>query len=160
MRLSILAIGKMKKGPESELLDRYLDRGRKAGGQFGINGPDIREWAESRAATAELRKQEEADQIIASLKPGGLLVALDENGKDFTSVQLAEKIRQSLDNSVPEIAFCIGGPDGHGETLLERADLTLRMGRMTWPHQLARVMLAEQVYRAMTIMAGHPYHRV
>ena len=142
------------------MLDRYLDRARKSGSQLGFSGPELREWPESRAASAELRKQEEAELLAGVVRPGGLLVALDENGKDMSSVQLAGKIRNSLDGSVPEIAFAIGGPDGHGDPVLKQAALTLRMGRMTWPHQLARVMLAEQIYRSITILSGHPYHRV
>ena len=150
----------MKKGPESELLERYLDRARKAGGQLGLSGPDLKVWGESRASTAILRKQEEAQLILDHLRPGALLVVLDENGRDLASPQLAARLRAALDGSVPEVAFVLGGPDGHGDALLQRTVLILRMGRLTWPHQLARVMLAEQVYRSLTILAGHPYHRI
>ena len=150
----------MKKGPESELLNRYLDRARKAGSQLGFSGPDQKEWPESRSGSAHLRKAEEAEQFINALKPGGILITLDENGRDFSSAELAEKMRHWLDGSIPEIAFAVGGPDGHGEEVLQRADLVLRLGCMTWPHQLARVMIAEQIYRSITILSGHPYHRV
>jgi len=149
----------MKKGPETELLDRYLDRARKAGAQLGITGPQMVFRTESRAATPALRKRDESQQLLGITAPGSLLVALDETGRDMTTRQLSERIRTAMDGSVPEIAMTIGGPDGHGDELLQRADLVLRMGRLTWPHQLARVMLAEQVYRAISILAGHPYHR-
>lgn len=149
----------MKKGPERELLERYVERARKSGGQIGLSGPETLEWNESRAHNPLQRKQEEAGLMLEALKPAAVLVALDENGRDHASPQFAEFLRAAMEKGAPQLAFAIGGPDGHGEMLLERADLTLRMGRMTWPHQLARVMLAEQVYRAITILNGHPYHR-
>ncbi len=150
----------MKKGPETELLARYVERSTKAGRQLGFSGPEIVEWTESRADNTQQRKSEEAQLMLSGLKPGGMLIALDENGKDLSSVDLSQTLLKSLEGSVPELAFAIGGPDGHGSGLLDKASLTLRMGKMTWPHQLARVMLAEQIYRSITILSGHPYHRV
>ncbi len=150
----------MKQGPERELLERYAGRAEKAGRQLGLSGPDITEWNESRASTAKLRCDDEASQMLASLRSGAMVIALDENGTDLTSPQLAATIGKAMDAGTPEIGFAIGGPDGHGEALLARADLRLRMGRMTWPHQIARVMVSEQLYRAITILSGHPYHRV
>lgn len=150
----------MKKGPEKDLLERYVDRACKAGGQLGLSGPEVRDWSESRADSVTLRKDEEAAQILSALKPGAFLIALDENGKDLSSVQFADRIRTSMDSGIPELALAVGGPDGHGESLLKRADLVLRMGNMTWPHQMARIMAGEQIYRAITILSGHPYHRV
>ena len=149
----------MKKGPESELLERYVERAEKAGRQPGFSGPRICEWPESRASTALLRKKEEAGLLLSDLRPGAVLFALDENGKDIGSNELADLLRGYLDNSIPEVAFAIGGPDGHGEEVLSKAGVVLRLGKMTWPHQLARVMVAEQLYRAITILSGHPYHR-
>ncbi len=150
----------MKKGPEKDLLERYVDRALKAGSQLGLSGPELRDWSESRADSVSLRKQEEAVQIVSALKPGAFLIVLDENGKDISSVQFAERISTAMDNGIPELALAIGGPDGHGEGVLNRADLVLRMGSMTWPHQLARIMAGEQIYRAITILSGHPYHRM
>ena len=160
MRLSLLAIGKMKKGPETDLLERYLDRAEKAGKQLGISSVAMIEHSESRAASDELRKGEEAKLLIGAAKPGAFIIALDEHGKDIGSADLAELARGNMENAVPEMAFVIGGPDGHGQEILQSANLVLRMGKMTWPHQLARVMLAEQLYRSITILSGHPYHRV
>lgn len=160
MRLAVLAIGKMKKGPETELLERYRDRAEKAGRQLGISDLRISEFSESRMSGVEERKVEEARLLLGEPKPGGFLVALDEHGKDMGSADLAELIQKNLDNAIPEIAFALGGPDGHGPEILNSANLVLRMGKMTWPHQLARVMLAEQLYRSITILSGHPYHRV
>lgn len=160
MRLSILAIGKMKKGPETDLLARYLERAQKTGAQLGISGPDLTEWSESRETQVGKRKEQEAKLILGAKNQSGLMIALDENGKDFSSQDLAKYLDEKRNNAIPEIAFVLGGPDGHGPHILNTADLKLRMGRMTWPHQLARVMIAEQIYRAITILNGHPYHRV
>lgn len=160
MRLSILAIGKMKSGPEAELLARYIERSNKAGRQLGFSGPEISEWNESKAASSDLRKEDEAKTMLGSLKPGATLICLDERGKDISSEDLSKIMRNALDNSVPEIAFAIGGPDGHAPDLRNKASQTIRLGKMTWPHQLARVLLAEQIYRSITILSGHPYHRV
>ncbi|MEZ5880552.1 MAG: 23S rRNA (pseudouridine(1915)-N(3))-methyltransferase RlmH [Nitratireductor sp.] len=159
MRLKILSIGKMKKGPEGELLERYVGRANKAGRQLGIQEIAVGEWTESRAGTAVQRKTEEAVQLLGNLRPGAVLIALDENGSDITSEAIARLIETSLADGVPEICLAIGGPDGHGGELLKRADMTWRFGRATWPHQLVRIMAAEQLYRAITILCGHPYHR-
>lgn len=160
MRLSILTIGKMKSGPESDLLARYVERSQKAGRQLGFTGPQILEWNESKAASSDLRKEEEAKILLGATKPGATLICLDERGKDISSQDLSKIMRNALDNSVPEIAFAIGGPDGHSPELRQKAAQTIRLGKMTWPHQLARVMLAEQIYRSITILSGHPYHRI
>lgn len=149
----------MKSGPEKELFKRYLDRSNKSGRQLGFSGPQISEWPESRLDSGPLRKSEEADRLASALKPGGILVCLDERGKDITSEELAALMQGALENSVPQIAFAIGGPDGHSSLFREKARHVIRFGKMTWPHQLARVMLTEQLYRAITILAGHPYHR-
>ncbi|MFK7902466.1 MAG: 23S rRNA (pseudouridine(1915)-N(3))-methyltransferase RlmH [Nitratireductor sp.] len=165
MQLSILTIGKMKAGskgsaPEMDLLNRYVERSQKAGRQLGFAGPKILEWNESRAQTAALRKEEEASQMLSSLSAGATLICLDERGKDISSEDLSQLMRRSLDNSTPQIAFAIGGPDGHADQMREQASHTIRFGKMTWPHQFARIMIAEQIYRAITILSNHPYHRV
>lgn len=160
MRLSILTIGKMKSGPEADLLARYIDRSQKAGRQLGFSGPQILEWNESKSSSSQLRKDDEAKAMLNALKPGATLICLDERGKDISSDDLSKLMRNALDSSIPEIAFAIGGPDGHSAQLRDKAKHTIRLGKMTWPHQLARVMLAEQIYRAITILSGHPYHRI
>jgi len=159
VRLAILTIGKMKKGPESDLLARYVKRSAAAGRQIGLSGPDILEWPESRAATVSGRKDDEARNLLSGLGKGSVLISLDEAGREFTSTQFAKLIQSNLDKGVAEMAFVIGGPDGLGTDVIEAGSLKLCLGRMTWPHQLARVLLAEQVYRAITILTGHPYHR-
>lgn len=159
MQLSILAIGKMKSGSESELLSRYLERSQKTGRQLGFAGPELHEWKESQSASANIRKSDEASLILSALKTGSQLISLDENGTDLTSNDFAKLLQHKQDTGIPQLAFAIGGADGHGEEINTKAIKKIRFGRLTWPHQLARVMLAEQIYRAITILSGHPYHR-
>ena len=158
MLISIAAVGRLKAGPERELLARYMTRATAAGKSLGLTFA-TREFPESRAANASQRKAEEAAALLASLPPGGTLVALDEGGKSLDSDSLARRIAGWRDGGAPAVAFAVGGPDGHGAAVIEAATLRLAFGAMTWPHQLVRVMLAEQLYRAVTILSGHPYHR-
>jgi 23S rRNA (pseudouridine1915-N3)-methyltransferase len=158
MRLSIHAVGRMKSGPARDLLGIYAGRCTKAGRALGIRDFVVREHAESRSASSTARKQDEAEMLLASCADARL-VAFDENGEDISSPQFATLIRSALEDGQTELVFAIGGPDGHGDAILQGADRRIRMGRMTWPHQLARVLAAEQIYRAMTILSGHPYHR-
>lgn len=160
MRFTLSCIGKMKAGADKDLFDRYLDRARKTGKGLGITGVNFHEMPESRAQRPEDRKAEEARTLLQSLAGGAHLVVLDENGRNLTSPAFSDQIERWKDEGVPEIVFAIGGPDGHGPEALARADLKLALGAMTWPHQIARILLAEQIYRAMTIQSGHPYHRV
>lgn len=159
MQISILAIGRMKSGPDLALFERYMDRASKSGKSLHLSGPDLREFSESRAATTNLRKQDEANLLISATSPDTFLIALDEHGRDISSVQFSETIRNIRDDGTRHLAIAIGGPDGHGKDLLKKANKTIRFGAMTWPHQLVRILLAEQIYRATTILSGHPYHR-
>ena len=158
MLITIAAVGRLKAGAERELFDRFLERADAAGRKLGLTFT-VREFPESRAGSADSRKQEEATAIVAALGQRGTFVALDEHGKDLASPAFANRIARWRDGGVSDIVFVIGGADGHGPTLLDKAELRLAFGEMTWPHQLARVMLAEQLYRAVTILSGHPYHR-
>lgn len=152
-------IGRMKAGADKDLFDRYLDRARKTGRVLGITEVILTEMPESRAQRADDRKAEEAKAILSALQSGARLVVLDENGRNLTSPDFSRKLESWKDEGVPEVVFAIGGADGHGQDVLARADLKLALGAMTWPHQIARILLAEQIYRAMTIQSGHPYHR-
>ncbi len=160
MRFSLYCIGRMKAGADKDLFDRYVDRARKTGRGLGITDVGLHELPESRAQRPDDRKAEEARGLIAALAGGARLVVLDENGKNLTSAGFSGRLEAWKDEGVPEVAFVIGGADGHGPEVLARADLKLALGAMTWPHQIARILLAEQIYRAMTIQSGHPYHRV
>ncbi|MET3599499.1 23S rRNA (pseudouridine(1915)-N(3))-methyltransferase RlmH [Martelella mangrovi] len=160
MQIGIFAVGRLKSGPEKELVARYLDRLKKTGKAQGIDFTRVNEINESRAGNAATRKREEAQALEATLSPETVLVLLDENGKSFDSPGFSEKIATFRDQGKRAMIFAIGGADGLDPALVERADLTINFGAMTWPHQIVRILLAEQLYRAVTLMAGHPYHRV
>lgn len=158
MRVTIAAVGRMKAGPERELLDRYLDRAAKQGRALGVTKVEVREIPESRAARAEDRKAEEAEALLAGVADTAWVIVLDETGATRTSQAFADDLAARLAEG-RDWAILIGGADGHGPAALARADLRLAFGAMTWPHQIVRILAAEQVYRATTILAGHPYHR-
>jgi len=158
MRISIAAVGRMKNGPERELVARYLERAMGSGKPLALTGFEVSELSESRAGSAATRKAEEARAIRATL-PDGLLVALDERGKSLSSEAFANQLGRWRDDGRPAIGFVIGGADGIDPDLVAAADLTISFSPMVWPHQLVRIMLAEQLYRATTILSGHPYHR-
>lgn len=158
MRLSIVAVGRLKAGPERDLVERYVERLEAAGRGLALGPIHVAEIEESRARRPEDRKADEAARLLAASN-GATVIALDESGKSITSTDFASRIGAWRDSGVPALAFLIGGADGHGAPFPSRAALTLSFGRMTLPHQLARIVLAEQLYRAATILAGHPYHR-
>ena len=159
MRLSIAAVGRMKAGAERELCDRYVERAVQMGRSLGFAGPTVAEYVEHRATAANVRRRHESAAILGRLPASGRLIAMDEVGRQISSVQFADLLRDARDDGVAEIMFAIGGPDGHHGELIDRADQTIAFGQATWPHMLVRIMLAEQLYRAMTILSGHPYHR-
>lgn len=160
MRISVFAVGRMKSGPERELADRYFGRLKKTGVPLGLEFSSVTEIVESRAQQPDLRKQEESAQVLKALDTGGVLVLLDERGKTMPSEAFASSIERFRDDGKRQLLLAIGGPDGHDAALRERADLVLALGAMTWPHQIVRILVAEQLYRATTILSGHPYHRV
>jgi 23S rRNA (pseudouridine1915-N3)-methyltransferase len=159
VRISIAAVGRMKQGPERELCSRYLERARAAGKSLGLTGFEVHEIAESRASSVASREAEEAKALRALLSDGAVVVALDEHGKSLGSEAFAGQIGRWRDAGKTDAAFVIGGADGLDPALIAGADATLSFSSLTWPHQLVRIMLAEQLYRAVTILAGHPYHR-
>lgn len=160
MRLLIGAIGKLKKGPEHTLCDHYLARGQKLGRSLGLAPLTMVERPESRAETEALRQAAEAKALTFAVPSGYETICLDPRGEPVSSERIAEILRDRKDRgTMPGLAFLIGGPDGHGPSVRERASLSLSFGAVTLPHGLARIVLAEQIYRAMTILAGHPYHR-
>lgn len=159
MRLQILAVGRMKSGPEQELYDRYSNRISKSGKALHFMGPDLHEIVESRVQDTQKRKSEEAEQLLKAAGDGVSIILLDECGKDLTSQEFAQLLQTEQDTGTTKLAFAIGGPDGHGDELKNVAVRKIRLGAMTWPHQIARILLAEQIYRGITILSGHPYHR-
>lgn len=151
MRLEIVAVGRARAGPERALYDCYVRRIRW---DFGL-----REVEEKRPLPADRLKEREAELLLAAVPQGFALVALDETGTDLSSEALAARLGAWRDEGRSGIAFVIGGADGLAEAVRARADLMLSFGRQTWPHMMVRAMLAEQIYRAQQILAGHPYHR-
>jgi 23S rRNA (pseudouridine1915-N3)-methyltransferase len=159
MKLIVHAVGRLKAGPERELADRYFDRLAKSGPAVGVEFSGITEIVESRAQTAAERRREEGQRLQTHIQPGTALVLLDERGKNLPSEELAGRIGLLRDSGRKAMLVAIGGADGHDASLRDQAELVLSFGALTWPHQLVRVMLAEQLYRVTTILAGHPYHR-
>ena len=160
MRVIIAAVGRLKAGPERELSVRYSERAAAGGRRIGWQGVAVVEVAESRSRRPQDRRLEEAVALAAAVPEIAAIVALDATGEVLSSPQLAARLERWRDAEAPAVAFLIGGADGLAESLLRRANLRLAFGTATWPHQLVRIMLLEQLYRAMTILSGHPYHRV
>lgn len=159
MRLLIAAVGRLKDGADRELADRYLDRLGALGRSHGLVPDKIVEIPESRGADAQARRAEEAQRLLEAARACPVRIVLDERGASMSSVAFAGLVRDERDAGAKGLAFLIGGPDGHGEAAREGARLVLSLGPMTLPHGLARIVLVEQLYRAATIIAGHPYHR-
>ncbi|MGI9482852.1 MAG: 23S rRNA (pseudouridine(1915)-N(3))-methyltransferase RlmH [Hyphomicrobiales bacterium] len=159
MRIKIVAVGRLKRAPEAELSRDYAGRIAKLGRQVGITGIDIVEVPESGAQSADRRKSDEASAIYAKFTGKPFVVALDEHGKSLSSVAFSKVLSSQLNAGTQEMCFVIGGPDGLDASLIQTAHKTIQLGAMTWPHRLVRVMLTEQIYRAVTILTNHPYHR-
>ena len=159
MRVGLIAIGRMKQGPERDLVARYLERAVNGGKSLGLTGFSVAELPESRAGSATSRKTEEAKAIAGHLPEPGIVIALDERGKTLGSDDFARRVGRWRDDGKTALSFVIGGADGLDPGFVAKADLALSFSPLTWPHQLVRIMLAEQLYRAATILSGHPYHR-
>jgi 23S rRNA (pseudouridine1915-N3)-methyltransferase len=159
MRVAIHVVGRMKAGPERELADRFFDRFSKAGPALGLDFVGVIETPESRAQSVDERRREEARKLEAFLSESAALILLDERGRNIGSNDLAVTLSRFRDGGRRGLVIAIGGPDGHHAELRAKADLVVSFGAATWPHQLVRVMVAEQLYRVATILSGHPYHR-
>lgn len=157
LTLALVCVGRMKAGAERDLATRYLDRARAGGRALGL-AVELKEIAESKARRPADRKAEEA-QAIRQAAGRARLLLLDETGASITSEAFATLLKGALDTSGPGLALVVGGADGLDATLYAEAAHAIAFGAMTWPHQLVRIMAAEQVYRSITILAGHPYHR-
>ncbi|MDZ7822883.1 MAG: 23S rRNA (pseudouridine(1915)-N(3))-methyltransferase RlmH [Ahrensia sp.] len=160
MQIKLFCVGRLKAGPERELVDRYLDRLAKSGPQIGLTFGGTVEIAESRAQTAELRKLEESARCRDLLTESkSALLVFDERGKAYGSRDFAGEIGRLRDSGMQTLVAAIGGPDGHDPSLSNQADMVVALGKLTWPHQVARILVAEQFYRASAILSNHPYHR-
>jgi 23S rRNA (pseudouridine1915-N3)-methyltransferase len=159
MRLVVIAVGRLKQGPERELAERYRKRFDEVARSLGFRPLEIREIPDSRARDSAARRTEESAAISAAVPPKSILVLLDARGENIDSIVFARHLGRWRDEAVANTIFIIGGADGLSPELRNNATLSIAFGSATWPHQMARVMLLEQLYRAATILAGHPYHR-
>ncbi len=159
MKFRIAAIGKLKSGPEKLLAEDYAVRIAAMGKKAAVTEIKISDWAESQKPDAAQRITEETAQLWSAVPQGAYVIALDELGKAHTSEAFAEHIEKLRDRSISDIVFLLGGPDGHSPATRAKADELLALGPMTWPHRLVRIMLLEQIYRSVTILLNHPYHR-
>jgi 23S rRNA (pseudouridine1915-N3)-methyltransferase len=159
MRLLIAAVGRLKEGPERELAAWYRKRADATGRALGLRDIEVVEIRESRAQDVERRRVEESIALANVIPDGAVVVVLDQRGDSLDSPALAGLLREWRAEDRPAACFIVGGADGLAPSLLDRAQIRLAFGKATWPHQLVRVMLLEQLYRAGTILAGHPYHR-
>ena len=158
MRLALIAVGRLKDGPERELVERYRERITGAGRALGFSPLQLVEIPESRARREADRRAEEAAAILDK-SASAVLVVFDERGKSLTSEAFAQRLSAWRSEGRAALHLVIGGPDGLDPRVRAAADLVLSFGALTLPHQLVRVLVVEQIYRAMTILAGHPYHR-
>jgi 23S rRNA (pseudouridine1915-N3)-methyltransferase len=159
MRVVIAAVGRLKAGAERELAEGYRVRAAATGRALGLGGIEIVEVRESRARAAPRRVVEETIALANLIPDGAVIAVLDRRGDNLTSDSFAAQLRAWREGGRAAVYFAIGGADGIGEALYDRADLVIAFGAATWPHQLVRIMLMEQIYRAFTILGGHPYHR-
>jgi 23S rRNA (pseudouridine1915-N3)-methyltransferase len=159
MRIIVAAIGRLKQGPETELSERYRKRAAQTGRQLGLRDVEIVEIRESRAGDASKRMLEESIALANVVPQGAAVALLDARGDSLDSASLAAQLAKWRGQGRPAAVFLIGGPDGLSPSLQDKAELKLAFGAATWPHQIVRVMLLEQLYRAATILTGHPYHR-
>ena len=151
MNITIAAVGKMKSRPEKLLWENYLRR---------INWPlTLHEVEERTPLNTKQLIVREAELLLKSVVPGTFIVAVDKSGKNFSSPSLARFFQECISDNRKYITFIIGGAEGRNNTILDQANLIMSMGKLTWPHLLARCMLLEQIYRSQCILTNHPYHR-
>ncbi|HEY0568707.1 MAG TPA: 23S rRNA (pseudouridine(1915)-N(3))-methyltransferase RlmH [Xanthobacteraceae bacterium] len=159
MRLIIAAVGRLKQGPERELAERYRKRAEQAGGQLGLRAVEIVEVRESRAEDAARRMLEESIALATIIPERAAVLVLDSKGENLDSAAFAAQLKLWRAEARSATVCLIGGADGLAASLMARAELRVAFGKATWPHQIARILLLEQIYRATTILSGHPYHR-
>ena len=156
MRLRILAIGRLRKGPEKDLIEDYIARFNRSGRPLGLGPVELIELEDKKGGG----KGAEAALLLKAIGQSATVIALDERGTLQSSPDFAVHLARIRDAAPSELVFVIGGADGLDPAVLQRAQSHLSFGKMVWPHMLVRVMLTEQLYRAASILAGGPYHRV
>jgi 23S rRNA (pseudouridine1915-N3)-methyltransferase len=158
VKLALIAVGRLKDGPERQLVERYRTRIVALAPSLGCSGLDVAELPEGRGRRDEERRSEEAAAITARIGKAATIV-FDERARSISSEGFADRLRDWRDGGRATVACIIGGPDGLDVSLRDKADLVVSFGGMTMPHQIVRALVVEQLYRALTILAGHPYHR-
>ncbi len=153
MKISLIAVGRIRRGPERELIDDYMNRAKKLGGQLGVRDVSEIEVEAGGLQTAE------ADALSAKIPSGAEVILFDETGKDLSSLKFSADLEKLKDQGCPHLVFIIGGADGFTDEMKSTHARKIRLGSLTWPHKLVRVLAAEQIYRALSLMAGTPYHR-
>lgn len=153
MKIHLIAVSRIKRGPERELVDDYIDRAAKMGAGLGV-----REVKEIEVEAGGSQAQE-CERLQAKIPDGAHVILFDETGKDVGSIEFSSSLEKRKDQGCPAVVFLIGGADGYTEEMKDAYPDKIRMGRLTWPHKLVRVLAAEQIYRALSLMAGTPYHR-
>jgi 23S rRNA (pseudouridine1915-N3)-methyltransferase len=159
MRMTIVCVGRARAAAEQDLCESYLKRARELGRRLGLSPIELIVVDTSRAPDAKARRAEEATRLRKRIPSGARRIVLDERASAPNSTGLAARLAALRDSGERELVFLIGGPDGLAPDFIEEAEERLSLGPQTWPHLLVRAMLAEQIYRALTILAGHPYHR-
>jgi 23S rRNA (pseudouridine1915-N3)-methyltransferase len=155
VKISIAAVGRMKPGPEQMMLDDYLARAAPVGRALALGPFNVIEIDERKAR----ERAAQSARLIEAIPAGAAAIALDERGKTLSSQEFANMLATLRDQGTGTAVFLIGGPDGHDQAMRDRSDRLLSFGPMVWPHMMVRAMLAEQLYRAVSILSGGPYHR-
>jgi len=159
MRLIVAAVGRLRDGPERALFEKYRGRFAPLAKRLGLAPVAWHEVGESRSENAAKRREEEGAALLKLVSDAEFLLALDERGKQLTSEAFARTLAKARDGGAKTAGMVIGGPDGLSQAVRDAAHLQVGLGALTLPHMLVRIVLAEQLYRAATILAGHPYHR-
>lgn len=159
MKITVITVGKLKSGPERQLCDRYAERFQSIAKSCGFSDVRLIELSESNQRRPADRMADEAKAIFAATPADSKLICLDERGKTPSSEAFAQLLRHYRENAAANLSLVIGGPDGLDPAIRQRSDYMLSFGQLTMPHQIVRALLLEQLYRAGTILTGHPYHR-
>ena len=155
MKIHLCVVGKLRNGPEKNLIDDYLNRFEKIGRSYGLGPVSVNEVEDKKNGGMS----NEAILLQRIIPKGAVIIALDERGEVVSSPNFSEKLITYVNNNISDLAIIIGGADGIDTKLRDKADFKVSFGKMVWPHALVRVMIAEQLYRAASILAGKPYHR-
>lgn len=159
MKLFIGAVGRMKNGPEKLMFNDYFNRCNKAGSKIGLGPVQLAEITEAKNPHTAERQRLEAEGLNKMPIGNSRIIVLDETGKSLSSVAFSKQLESWRDDGVRQASFLIGGPDGLDSSVIKNADIVLSFGAMTWPHMMARILLVEQLYRSISLLSGHPYHR-